>query len=165
VLKQDGAVLLTATMDFAATLIASQRRWFKDDLPWEKTNGTNPQTVRQRPFDVHEYVLIFYRRQPTFHPQMTTGHTPVAGFADPTKTLGAIYGPRTVSRHRDNPNGTRYQRSILGPYGRETGVNHPTRKPVGLLRDVLRMYSNPGDLALGKHSCKISDRLGKCSNQ
>jgi site-specific DNA-methyltransferase (adenine-specific) len=148
VLKPGGAILLTATMDFAATLIASQRRWYKDDLPWEKANGTNPQGVKGRTFDVHEYVLIFYKDPPTFHPQRTTGHKPVKGFYDPTKTMGAIYGPHTVSRHADNPDGTRNQRSILGPYARDLGTGHPTRKPVALMRDLLRMYSNPGDLVL-----------------
>jgi site-specific DNA-methyltransferase (adenine-specific) len=147
-LKPNGAVLFTATMGFAKTLIDSNPTWFKDDLPWEKANGTNPMQAQQRTLDVHEHVLVFYARQPTFHPLMTTGHKPVRGFYDASKRMGEIYGQKTVSTHRDNPDGDRYQRSILGPYTRDLGTGHPTRKPVALLRDLLRMYSNPGDLVL-----------------
>jgi len=45
------------------------------------------------------------------------------------------------------PDGKRHKPNIL-QYKRETRTVHPTQKPVALIEDLIRTYTNPGDLVL-----------------
>lgn len=150
--KPNTAILLTAAQPFAWRLCASKPEWFKYDIIWEKPNGTNPLLIKQQPFRSHESILVFYERQPIYHPQMTYGHACSKAFADASKTIGQVYnGVRTqrnrlISRHRANTDGSRYPRSVQRFEQERTG--HPTKKPVDLMRWLIRSYSNPGDVVL-----------------
>jgi site-specific DNA-methyltransferase (adenine-specific) len=117
--------------------------------------------VTKQPGRVHEFVVVFAPRQPTYHPQMTTGHKPIAGFRDDTKLLGEIYTgamrgrKRLIATHRDNPEGTRYPQSVweipddsLWDIPQERANRHPTAKPVELMRRLILTYSNLGDVVL-----------------
>jgi site-specific DNA-methyltransferase (adenine-specific) len=151
VMKPHAAVVLTATQPFASQLVASKRAWYRHEVIWEKPNGTNPLLVEHQPSRVHEHVLVFCARQPTYHPQKTYGHPLVAAFEDPTKTLGEVYqashGKNPLrARHRANVDGSRYPRSVQRFDQDRSG--HPTQKPVELMRWLLRPYSNPGELVL-----------------
>jgi site-specific DNA-methyltransferase (adenine-specific) len=161
VLKPSGAVLLTAAEGFDLTLYQSNPRWYRYKFVWRKRNIANPMLVATQPGRVHEYVLVFARRQPTYHPQMTTGHKPITGFRDDTKPLGEIYTrstrgrKRLIATHRDNPEGTRYPTSVweipddsIWDIPQERANVHPTAKPVELMRRLILTYSNPGETVL-----------------
>ena len=91
VIKENGAVVLTSAQPYTWKLCSSNPEWFKDEIIWEKPNGTNPTLVKLRPFRVHENILIFYAKQPTYNPQMSFGHSNYSGFEDLTKTIGVVY--------------------------------------------------------------------------
>lgn len=145
-LKPGGLVVLTAAQPFTWRLCASNPEDFRYELIWEKPNGTNPMLVKKQPFRNHENILVFYKKQPTYNPQMITGEKPYGGFESTDKKLGEAYGENNVSRHRDNPEGTRYPKSVQR-FAQERG-GHPTQKPVALMEWLIRTYSNPGDLVL-----------------
>ncbi len=158
VTKENAAIVLTAAQPFTWRLCASNPEWFRYELIWEKPNGTNPMLVKQQPFRVHENILVFYKKQPTYNPQMMTGAV-YSGFEDMSnydqhtlyaekitqKTIGEVYGDGTISRHKQN-DGTRYPRSVQKFAQDRSG--HPTKKPVELFRWLIRTYSNPGELVL-----------------
>jgi hypothetical protein len=53
---------------------ASCREWLKVEWIWDKVNrSTGFANARKRPMRIHENVLVFYRKQPTYNPQMTKG--------------------------------------------------------------------------------------------
>jgi site-specific DNA-methyltransferase (adenine-specific) len=161
VLTPTGAVLLTAAEGFDLTLYQSNPRWYRYKFVWRKRNIANPMLVTKQPGRVHEYVVVFCRRQTTYHPQMTTGHKPITGFCDDTKPLGEIYTgstrgrKRLIATHRDNPQGTRYPQSVweipadsVWDIPQERANVHPTAKPVELMRQLLLTYSTAGDTVL-----------------
>jgi DNA modification methylase len=102
--------------------------------------------VKTQPFRVHESILVFYRQQPTYNPQMTYGHDTYSGFHDDSKSIGDVYGNGLVSRHKENTDGSRYPRSVQR-FPQSRG-GHPTQKPIELEQWLIRTYSNPGDTVL-----------------
>ena len=151
ILKENGVVILTATQPFTWKLCASNPEWFRYEVIWEKPNGTNPLLVKVQPFRVHENILVFYKKQPTYNPQMLSGK-PYNGFSNDQKTIGEVFSGSgddnrgLISRHRENPEGTRYPRSVIRCKQDRSG--HPTKKPVELMSWIIKTYSNPGELVL-----------------
>ena len=77
VLKTNGAVVLTATQPFASRVVTSSPPgWFKYEWIWRKTLGTGFLNAKKQPLRNHEQVLVFYRAQPTYNPQMRMGFKP-----------------------------------------------------------------------------------------
>ena len=88
---------------------------------------------------------MFYRKQPTYNPQMIEG-TP---YSDKPRT-------RTIGLGRDadhtkaalSNSGTRYPGSVIKFSNGNNGNVHPTQKPVALAEYLVRTYSNPGDTVM-----------------
>tara|TARA_B100000965_G_C19580380_1_gene753256 strand:- start:129 stop:860 length:732 start_codon:yes stop_codon:yes gene_type:complete len=142
--KKNAAMIFTASQPFSTTLAASNIEDFKYEWIWEKPQGTNPMNAKVMPLKSHENILVFYRKKPTYNPQMWKS-TPYSGFISETKKIGEVYG-KQQSKHRDNPEGTRYPKTIL-KYKQEKGY-HPTQKPVGLMAYLIKTYSNKGETIL-----------------
>ena len=144
VCKESAAMVFTAAQPFTTTLAASNIKNFKYEWVWEKPQGTNPMNAKVMPLKSHENILVFYRKKPTYNPQMWFS-TPYSGFSSETSKIGEVYG-KAKSKHRDNPEGSRYPKTIL-KFKQEKGL-HPTQKPVELMRYLIRTYSNENDLIL-----------------
>ena len=142
--KKDGAMVFTAAQPFTTILAASNIENFKYEWIWEKPQGTNPMNAKVMPLKSHENILVFYRKKPTYNPQMWQS-TPYSGFSSKTAKIGEVYGS-AQSKHRDNPEGSRYPKTVL-KFKQEKGL-HPTQKPVGLMEYLINTYSNPGDTIL-----------------
>ena len=71
VVKPSGAIVLTSQGIFTAKLMMSNERNFKYKLSWEKSKSTNFLNAKKQPLRKHEDVCVFYRRQPTYNPQMS----------------------------------------------------------------------------------------------
>ena len=142
--KKDAAMVFTASQPFSTTLASSNIEDFKYEWIWEKPQGTNPMNAKVMPLKSHENILVFYKKKPTYNPQMWKS-TPYSGFVSETKKIGEVYG-KQQSKHRDNPEGTRYPKTIL-KYKQEKGY-HPTQKPVGLMAYLIKTYSNKGETIL-----------------
>jgi site-specific DNA-methyltransferase (adenine-specific) len=160
VCKANAAMVFTASQPFTTTLISSNLKDFRYGLVWEKPQGTNPFQAKIAPMKCHEDILVFYQRKPTYNPQMTQGK-PYGGFSSETATIGEVYGS-AQSKHRANPEGTRYPRSVLR-FAQERGGLHPTQKPVPLMEYLVLTYSNPGEIVLD--NCMGSGTTGvACHN-
>ncbi len=73
VIKDNGAIVLTAQGLFTAKLILSNEKIFKYKIVWVKSKPTNFLNAKKQPLRKHEDVCIFYKNQPTYNPQMTMG--------------------------------------------------------------------------------------------
>lgn len=142
--KEDGAMVFTAAQPFTTVLAASNLDNFRYEWIWEKPQGTNPMNAKVMPLKSHENILVFYRKKPVYHPQMWYS-TPYSGFSSNTSKIGEVYG-RAQSKHRDNPDGSRYPKTIL-KFKQEKGL-HPTQKPVDLMKYLIKTYTHPGDTVL-----------------
>ena len=145
VCKERAPMVFTAAQPFTAALIMSNPKNFKYEWIWEKPQGTNPLNAKIMPLKNHENVCVFYRKAPLYIPQMTQG-TPYSGFSSDTAKIGEVYGSRK-SKHRDNPEGTRYPKTVQ-PFAQERTGLHPTQKPVDMMRYFIRTYSSEGDTIL-----------------
>lgn len=142
--KENAAMVFTAAQPFTTILAASNIKNFKYEWIWEKPQGTNPMNAKVMPLKSHENILVFYRKKPTYNPQMWFS-TPYSGFSSETSKIGEVYN-KAKSKHRDNPEGSRYPKTIL-KFKQEKGL-HPTQKPVELMRYLIRTYSNKNDVIL-----------------
>lgn len=142
--KESAAMVFTASQPFTTLLIQSNLKNFKYEWIWEKPQGTNPLNAKIMPLKSHENILVFYRKKPTYNPQMWVS-TPYSGFKSDSKNIGEIYG-KVKSVHRDNPEGLRYPKTVLR-FSQDKGL-HPTQKPLELMRYLIRTYTNEGDVVL-----------------
>jgi site-specific DNA-methyltransferase (adenine-specific) len=142
--KEDAAMVFTASQPFTTALISSNLKNFRYEWIWEKPQGTNPMVAKIQPLKAHENIIVFYRKRPKYNPQMTIS-TPYGGFKSKQKKLGEVYGDLD-SKHRDNPEGTRYPKTVL-QFKQEKGI-HPTQKPVPLMEYLIKTYTNENDVVL-----------------
>ena len=75
IIKDNGAIVLTAQGLFTAKLILSNEDWFKYKIVWIKSKSTNFLNAKKQPLRKHEDICVFYKRQPTYNPQMTKGES------------------------------------------------------------------------------------------
>lgn len=146
IIKPNGAIVLTSQGLFTAKLIISQQKYFKYKWIWEKSKSTNFLNAKKQPLRKHEDVCVFYKKQPTYHPQMTQGKPYNKGFRK--NQLSGSYGDfQSVHVVSD---GERYPTDIIYIKTAECEgeVVHPTQKPVELGRYFVRTYSEPGDVIL-----------------
>ena len=73
VIKENGAIVLTAQTPFDKVLGVSNLRLLKYEWIWEKQQGTGHLNAKKMPMKNHENILIFYKKLPTYNPQMTKG--------------------------------------------------------------------------------------------
>lgn len=147
-LKPNGAVVLMASsLRYAAAVIASEPKWYRYDVVWEKGNATGFLNAKRQPLRAHEFVLIFYRATGTYNPQKTKGMPKVRV----TKSVadGANYGKFTKPP-TPYESDQRFPRSVLKTKqtakSGSTERRHPQQKPIPLLEWVVKTYTNEGEL-------------------
>jgi site-specific DNA-methyltransferase (adenine-specific) len=140
VIKDNGAIVLTASQPFTTVLANSNLRLFRYAWVWEKEQGVNFLMAKKQPLKVHEDILVFYKKQPTYNPQMTKGKPYISGKGDSGEVTGRVKKIQTKNE------GTRYPRSVI-KFNREVGL-HPTQKPVALFEYLIRTYTNEGEVVL-----------------
>jgi site-specific DNA-methyltransferase (adenine-specific) len=142
VIKDNGAIVLTASQPFTTDLIASNRDMFRYSLIWDKTKGGNHLLAKRMPIKSHEDVLIFYKKQPTYNPQMEVrGKVRKKGGGKASANFGVV---PTVSYNNEY-----YPKSILTfSTGSRKDHHHPTQKPVELMAYLIKTYTNEGDVVL-----------------
>jgi site-specific DNA-methyltransferase (adenine-specific) len=148
-LKPEGvAVFMASSLRFAASLLASQERYFRYDLIWSKSLATGHLNAKRAPLRSHEYILVFSRVPGLFNPQMTTGASPI--HAARRKSQGENYGKCEGGFSRAGAT-DRYPVSILefASVGTSSPARkHPQQKPLPLLQWLIRTYTEPGDLVV-----------------
>lgn len=146
VLKKNGAVVLTAAQPFTSALVMSQPKAFKYQWVWDKVNRpTGHLNAKKQPLRQTEDVLVFYRSQPIYNPQMTDGEPYVATGSKKSGNYGAQKTTTTIC------DGKRYPRNLLVIPADERGTVgriHPTQKPVALMEYLILTYTNEGDVVL-----------------
>lgn len=136
----------TAQQPFTSFLIGTNYADFKYALVWEKSKATGYLNSKKQPLRAHEDIVIFYRKQTTYNPQMVQGAPYDKGAA--VRDTPA-YGVQTKKVHVKNDNGLRYPRSVQYFVTAESeGKLHPTQKPVALFEWMINTYTNPGDVVL-----------------
>ena len=144
IIKPNGAVILFGSQPFTTTLINSNIKDFKYTLVWDKKMKVGMMNCKRMPLRQHEDIVVFYKKQPTYNPQMTKGKMRNKKIA-PTKDF-EVYGQITPI---DNFNDDYYPSSILEfSNANQKAKSHPTQKPVKLMEYLIKTYTNEGETVL-----------------
>ena len=143
VCKPNAAVVLTAQPPFDKALGASQLRHLKYEWIWQKEAGTGFLNAKKQPLKDCENVLVFYRQQSTYNPQMRIGFKP---YSARQGHVGTNYG-KVRPENLSESDGSRYPTSLL-VFPRDRGKQHPTQKPVALFEYLIRTYTDAGQVVL-----------------
>mgnify|MGYP000131377552 CR=1 FL=1 len=145
IIKDNGAIVLTATNPFASALIMSNPKLFKYDIVWHKNCPSNPAMAKRQIMRQHELILIFYKKQCVYNPQMEE-------YSESSKSrIKYSFNVDKKSEHYDlkeigSRGEKRYPNSVQ-KITRQTGI-HPTQKPLELMEYLIKTYTNEGDTVL-----------------
>jgi len=145
IIKDNGAIVLFGSQPFTSALVMSNLKLFRYELIWQKTLATNFFLVKKQPAKKHENILVFYKKQPTYNPQMEIGKP----YKDkPRKRTVGIHGNAETIKKAINNEGTRYPSSVQLFSNGNNGNVHPTQKPVALFEYLIKTYTNEGETVL-----------------
>jgi DNA modification methylase len=153
IVKKNGAIVLFAQQPFTSKLILSNLENFKYSLVWKKEKPSNVFNVKYQFGRIHEDICVFYRKQPTYNPQMqirknVTNPKPMKGDLniDVSKNVTGVY-----KHSKDYNPYLIYPNSVL-EFNRDSKKGnpalHPTQKPVKLLQLLIETFTNENDLVL-----------------
>lgn len=160
IIKDNGAIVLTASQPFTSALVMSNVKMFKYEWIWEKSHPTGMFLAKYQPMKYHENIVVFSKSSTVYNPQMWEGKL------DHNKK-----GNKATSSHYINTKFTPSKQSLL-KYPKSVqkvnsenrvGLLHPTQKPVALFEYLIKTYTNEGDLVLD--NCAGSGTTGvACQN-
>lgn len=74
IIKDNGAIVLTASQPFTSALVMSKPKLFRYSLVWDKVNRyTGALNANRMPLKRHEDILVFYKKLPTYNKQYREG--------------------------------------------------------------------------------------------
>ncbi|RKJ71332.1 site-specific DNA-methyltransferase, partial [Butyricicoccus sp. 1XD8-22] len=137
--------VLFAQTPFDKVLGSSNLKLLKYEWIWNKKLATGHLNAKKMPMKLHENILVFYKKLPTYNPQFTYGEPYDKGFG---YGESSNYGKQRAVSHK-NESGKRYPLSII-EFSNANRQNrlHPTQKPVELLEYLINTYTNENDLIL-----------------
>ncbi|NAM28982.1 site-specific DNA-methyltransferase [Staphylococcus epidermidis] len=174
IIKDNGAIVLTATQPFTSELVMSNSKLFKHEWIWEKQKANNFMSAKYQPLKYHENVLVFGKDRVNFYPQkykvleveeiMEMNKKEITnlmrmrdydrfGKVDRRKTINDCksnkdYLGTKVIRNRAKDTGYRNPKSVLKINKEINGLIHPTQKPVALFEYLIKTYTNEGETVL-----------------
>lgn len=140
IIKDNGAIVLTAQTPFDKVLGASNLKLLKYEWIWEKSNATGHLNAKRMPMKNHENILVFYKKPPVYNPQGVTPFNKVTRRGG----NGDNYGKSNTSNFQEVTN---YPRTIQ-KFSYDKQKLHPTQKPVALFEYLIKTYTNEGETVL-----------------
>jgi site-specific DNA-methyltransferase (adenine-specific) len=163
-IKDNGAIVLTASQPFTSALVMSNIKMFKYEWVWDKKLPTGHLNAKRMPLKRHENILVFGKGNLKYIPQIIlreniredkaggiiSDGTGKSAFGKHSKVAGKYtHRQPTTIQEFSNAN--------------KTNVFHPTQKPVALFEYLIKTYTNEGDLVLD--NCAGSGTTGvACKN-
>ena len=149
IIKDNGAIVLTASQPFTSALVMSNPVMFKYELIWDKNYGGAPGTAKSRPMPSHESILVFGNGRTTYNPQMREGkpYTDIRS-GERAKINGNEHKLGFKNNFTVINTGERYPLSVIKIQKYNQEGQHPTQKPVALFEYLIKTYTNEGDTVL-----------------
>jgi len=145
-IKPNGAIVLFGSEPFSSHLRISNLKMFKYDLVWHKSHPTGFASSKKRTMKYHEMISLFYKKQPTYNPQMTKGkpnHWKINKAGKVSNSQPVLGEIKNINEDNKFPNSVLYFNSP-----NRNGVLHPTQKPVALMEHLIKTYTNENETVL-----------------
>lgn len=157
IIKEDGAIVLTASQPFTTNLIQSNFKLFKYCWYWNKENGGNFAVAKYMPQKVIEEVCVFGKGKINYFPMMEDVEKEKIRPLRPKterksdNSQGMASGYFKHSEKYDNKK--RYPKNLLTYNSRAKELNssrrlHPTQKPLDLFEYLIKTYTKEGEIVL-----------------
>jgi len=143
--KDTTPIIMFSDGKFTPYLQMSNINEFKYDLVWNKKSTTGFLNANKMPLRQHEKINIFYKKLPTYNPQMREGKLRSKGgkkfanngcygsFNEMPKEIYNMYHPTSIKTF-SNAN--------------QKDKQHSTQKPIELLEYLIKTYTNENELVL-----------------
>lgn len=165
IIKPNGVIVLFGSEPFSSVLRMSNIKNYKYDWIWEKSHTANFAVAKYVPLRNHENISVFYKKKPTYNPQMVVGEMV-------NKRIGKKIAERVKESFLTNKpdilenvkNNKYYPKTIqFFKSGARCKSLHPTQKPVALFEYLIKTYTNENELVLD--NCAGSGTTGEaCYN-
>ena len=154
IIKPNGAIVLFGSEPFSSALRMSNIKNYKYDWIWNKKSGTDFLNAKRRPLKAAENVLVFYKKQPIYNPQMIIREKirDRSGENKPkeinNQTLGSYNWNKKGIESKE-----KYPINIISISNQSKECNninriHPTQKPLELMEYLIKTYTNEGETVL-----------------
>ena len=154
-IKDNGAIVLTASQPFTSALVMSNPDMFKYEIIWAKSKPSNFMLAKKQILKQHENVLIFYQNQPTYNPQKWESKPMNTVYKGGGYKKDSIIGVERENIDKERKNYTDRNpisvikiNDVIGNSKEKADGKHPTQKPVALFEYLIKTYTNEGDLVL-----------------
>jgi site-specific DNA-methyltransferase (adenine-specific) len=144
IIKDNGAIVLTASQPFTSALVMSNIKMFKYEWIWDKKIPSGMAYARFQPMRQHENILIFCKGKTVYNPQSIKRTKPIKGGGmskgETTNNQNLIALKKTYEYK--NPTTILVEDKI-----RKDSI-HPTQKPVALFEYLIKTYTNENEIVL-----------------
>lgn len=139
-----------------ANLMNSNKKLWRYNIVWEKTQPTGFLNSHKMPLRNHEEICIFYKHLPVYNPQKSYGHNRKTSSSEHKKNCRKTtnYGKHNIVGYDSTE---RFPKSVW-KFSKDIQKSslHPTQKPVALCEELIKTYTNEYDTVLD--NC-----MGSCS--
>ena len=145
IIKDRGAIVLTASQPFTSVLVSSNYQMFKYEWIWDKKKPSGFQLAKVRPMIKHENIIVFCKSSPVYYPirtprdkikknsfQSKSESSPLARH-DGVERVYTDFLPKSI---------------IEISNANQRGRLHPTQKPIPLLEYLIKTYTLEGETVL-----------------
>jgi site-specific DNA-methyltransferase (adenine-specific) len=169
IIKDNGAIVLTAGQPFTSYLITSNIKMFKYCWSWNKNSSSGFVNAKNKPMNTMEDVVVFSKgtcankseKRMKYFPQGLLPYGKETKRGNKQSKENTYWRPSTSS-NTNFQEFTNYPRNYLEFQYQSKSV-HPTQKPVTLFEYLIKTYTNEGDLVLD--NCAGSGTTGvACKN-
>lgn len=153
IIKDNGAIVLTASQPFTSALVMSNHKMFKYEWIWEKAVGSNFAVAKYQPLKEHENILVFSKGKTIYNPikeeRKGSGKARLKNGYKSNGTSTEVYGGLQSNRMGKKYEDLKYPSSVqyFNNRDRDRGM-HPTQKPVELMEYLIKTYTNEGETVL-----------------
>ena len=144
----------------------SNLKWYKYDLYWVKEKPVNFFQLKRRYGKTTENIMVFYKNQPTYNPQMVPSNKPkVTNSTNKSHTsITTGISKSKITPYKDT--GWRYPTDILKFNREKLGTTiHETQKPLELAQHLIKTFTNENDLILdcfsGSGTFSLASKISK----
>ena len=153
--KENAAIILFSAQPFTTDLILSNRKMFRYEIIWEKTQAQGFLNANKMPLRAHENLVVFYRKLPTYTPIKNRVERKDVGRVRQVNAMRSQQY-REMDRTVWVETGERYPTDVIrfsnwngALFGKtQKHIKHPTAKPVNLLEYLIKTYTNEGETVL-----------------
>ena len=147
IIKDHGAIVLTATQPFTSLLIVSNINEFKYCWTWDKTFGRGHLVAKYRPMQQTEDVVVFGKDRINYYPITKKRDKPHWSYEGNSRTtiMGGTKSKDYIGKWLTEKQPTTLL--TFKPPARTKSI-HPTQKPVKLFEYLIKTYTKENELVL-----------------